>query len=81
MSAPSLRPYQIQFAEDFFRQTEVGKKRILGVAPTGAGKTVIGADIVRTFVGKYKKRRSEAFAGLQEVPLPARHQPQPTELL
>jgi DNA repair protein RadD len=55
MSAPDLRPYQRDFKEEFFRAVTVGCiRRILGVAPTGGGKTVMFADIIRTYVGQRK---------------------------
>jgi DNA repair protein RadD len=47
MTAPELRPYQKEVIEEFNRRVEAGLRRILGVAPTGAGKTVIFADIIR----------------------------------
>ena len=49
MSAPELRPYQRDVIAEFDRTRE-SKRRIILVAPTGAGKTVIGADIIRSFV-------------------------------
>ena len=46
---PVLRPYQRDVIAEFDRTRE-HKRRIILVAPTGAGKTVIGADIIRSFV-------------------------------
>jgi DNA repair protein RadD len=54
MSAPDLRQYQVDFIADFFRQVDAGTKRILGVAPTGGGKTVIFADITRNMAAARK---------------------------
>ena len=48
MTAPELRPYQREVIEQFHGAVAAGKRRIILVAPTGAGKTVIGADIIRT---------------------------------
>ena len=44
-----LYPYQRDVIGEFDRTRE-HKRRIILVAPTGAGKTVIGADIIRAFV-------------------------------
>jgi superfamily II DNA or RNA helicase len=46
-----LRPYQIKVIEDFQREIAAGRKRILLVAPTGSGKTVIGSEIIRQETG------------------------------
>jgi DNA repair protein RadD len=53
MSAPELRPYQRDVIAEFDRARE-HKRRIILVAPTGAGKTVIGAEIIRSFVDRAK---------------------------
>jgi DNA repair protein RadD len=45
-----LRPYQVQAIDDVERAVETGRKRVLGVAPTGSGKTVISAEIIRDAV-------------------------------
>jgi superfamily II DNA or RNA helicase len=50
MEPPSLRPYQIDFIRDFNDAVSAGQRRIIGVAPTGAGKTVIAAGIARKSV-------------------------------
>ncbi len=49
-----LRPYQHDVVADFERERAAGKKRILMVAPTASGKTVIGAAIVKQAVADYK---------------------------
>jgi len=54
MSAPELRPYQRAVIDEFRRAIERGIKRIILVAPTGSGKTVIGAEIIRTFRAEHK---------------------------
>jgi DNA repair protein RadD len=53
MSAPELRPYQRDVIAEFDRTRE-HTRRIILVAPTGAGKTVIGAEIIRSFVRRAK---------------------------
>jgi DNA repair protein RadD len=50
MTAPELRPYQIDIVAKFHACLSVGRRRIILVAPTGSGKTIIGADIIRSFV-------------------------------
>lgn len=52
LAVPKLRPYQIQFIREVYDQIRAGSKRILGVAPTGAGKTCIAAQIVQHAVSK-----------------------------
>jgi superfamily II DNA or RNA helicase len=48
MTAPvELRPYQIEVIDAFHKTVEAGVRRIMMVAPTGAGKTIIGAHIIR----------------------------------
>jgi superfamily II DNA or RNA helicase len=42
-----LRPYQTKVIADFEEAVAAGRKRILLVAPTGSGKTVIAAEITR----------------------------------
>lgn len=45
-----MRPYQTDAVAAFRAAVEAGKRRLLLVAPTGSGKTVIGADIIRQIV-------------------------------
>jgi DNA repair protein RadD len=47
MSIPELRQYQHDVIDEFNRRVEQGCRRIILVAPTGAGKTVIAAEIIR----------------------------------
>ena len=47
MSIPELRPYQIDVIAEFHSCVESGRRRIILVAPTGSGKTIIGAEIIR----------------------------------
>jgi superfamily II DNA or RNA helicase len=44
----NLRPYQDKVIEDFDCEIAAGKKRIILVAPTGSGKTVVGAAIIKS---------------------------------
>jgi superfamily II DNA or RNA helicase len=50
-----LRPYQSDIVETFNRTVESGKRRVILVAPTGAGKTVIGGEIVRRYTEAGKR--------------------------
>jgi superfamily II DNA or RNA helicase len=52
MSAPSLRDYQRDVIGEFHAKVAAGIKRILLVAPTGAGKTVLAAQIVRDAIAR-----------------------------
>jgi DNA repair protein RadD len=47
-----LRPYQIEVID---KVATAGNRRVILVAPTGAGKTVIGAEIIKTAVGAGKR--------------------------
>jgi superfamily II DNA or RNA helicase len=44
------RPYQTKVIEDFQREVAAGKKRIILVAPTGSGKTVIGSAVIKSII-------------------------------
>jgi DNA repair protein RadD len=48
MSAPELRPYQRAVIDDFDHAVAAGQRRIMLVAPTGSGKTIIAGDIIST---------------------------------
>lgn len=52
LALPKLRPYQTQFIGEVYDQIRGGANRILGVAPTGSGKTWIAAQIVKHAVSK-----------------------------
>jgi superfamily II DNA or RNA helicase len=47
------RPYQADILAEFMRTT-ARYKRIILVAPTGAGKTVIAAEIIKDYVRRHK---------------------------
>ena len=47
MSAPQLRPYQVEVIQQCRQQLTVGKNKICLVAPTGAGKTIIAGAIIQ----------------------------------
>jgi superfamily II DNA or RNA helicase len=49
-----LRPYQTDVVAQIERAIAAGEKRILLVAPTGSGKTVIAAEITRRFTERYR---------------------------
>jgi len=49
---PSLRPYQEKAITDIYAAFDSGAKRIMLVAPTGSGKTVIATEIVRQAVAR-----------------------------
>jgi DNA repair protein RadD len=49
-----LRPYQHNVIADFERERAAGKRRIITVAPTASGKTVIGAAIIKQHVADYQ---------------------------
>ena len=47
MATPALRDYQAAFIADFNREVLRGRKKVMGVAPTASGKTVIAVAIAR----------------------------------
>jgi superfamily II DNA or RNA helicase len=49
-----LRPYQIDVIDEIDRAIAAGRRRILLVAPTGSGKTVIGGEIISHFTRTYR---------------------------
>lgn len=50
--SPTLRPYQRQFVVDTNTAFTAGRRRIIGVSPTGAGKTVVLAQLVADAVAQ-----------------------------
>src|SRR5439155_4965299 len=53
--APELRPYQSDVIARIWAAIEDAKRRILLVAPTGSGKTVIAAELIRDAVAQGKR--------------------------
>jgi DNA repair protein RadD len=49
-----LRPYQDAVVDDFERKVAAGIKRIIVVAPTGSGKTIIASEIIKHAVAQYQ---------------------------
>ena len=49
-----LRPYQSDVIEEFHGAVTAGSKRIILVSPTGSGKTIIAANIIRTITRAQK---------------------------
>ena len=52
VTAPELRPYQVDVLDRVAAAVEGGHRRILLVAPTGSGKTVIAAAAIRDAVAR-----------------------------
>jgi superfamily II DNA or RNA helicase len=46
IQAPRLRPYQTDVIDQLNAEVAAGRRRILLVAPTGSGKTIIAAAII-----------------------------------
>jgi DNA repair protein RadD len=46
----TLRPYQTEIVDRFSVERAAGQRRIILVAPTGSGKTVISGEIIRRTV-------------------------------
>src|SRR5882757_1627740 len=49
-----LRPYQSDVVDEFERAVAAGQKRIILVAPTGAGKTVVAAEVIKRAVEQHQ---------------------------
>jgi superfamily II DNA or RNA helicase len=50
----TLRPYQIEDIARIENAIAAGERRIIYVAPTGAGKTIVGGEIINRFTGRYR---------------------------
>ena len=55
MSAPELRPYQVDVIARLRTAVAAGQRCILLVAPTGSGKTIIGGSIVKGAMTKDRR--------------------------
>lgn len=53
--APTLRPYQRDVIARIGVEVSSGRRRVLLIAPTGAGKTVIAAEIIHEAVAKAQR--------------------------
>jgi superfamily II DNA or RNA helicase len=60
-----LRPYQIEIIKQFHEAVAAGYRRILIVAPTASGKTVIMSEIIKSFRAEFKPVL--AFAHTREI--------------
>jgi superfamily II DNA or RNA helicase len=60
-----LRPYQLEVIAEYDSALAGGHNRILLVAPTGAGKTVIASAIIKTAVAR--RRRVLVLAHRREI--------------
>jgi superfamily II DNA or RNA helicase len=49
-----LRPYQVAVVAEIERAILADEKRILLVAPTGSGKTVLGAEVIAGYMRRYR---------------------------
>jgi superfamily II DNA or RNA helicase len=52
--AVELRPYQVDVIAEYDRAVAAGTRRIILVAPTGSGKTIVGAAIIAEAVKRYQ---------------------------
>jgi DNA repair protein RadD len=50
-----LRPYQERAITDLRAQYQAGKKAVCLVLPTGAGKTVVASEVIRSAIGRGRK--------------------------
>jgi DNA repair protein RadD len=53
-AAVRLRPYQTDIVAEFERVVAAGRRRIVLVAPTGSGKTIVGSSIISKAVAENK---------------------------
>jgi superfamily II DNA or RNA helicase len=56
-----LRPYQNDVLAEVDRAIAEGKRRIIIVAPTGAGKTIIAAAIIKAAIATQSSEASDDF--------------------
>src|SRR5262249_41746872 len=50
----TLRNYQTDVVAQIEQAIAAGEKRLLIVAPTGSGKTIVAAEIIRRFTERYR---------------------------
>jgi DNA repair protein RadD len=50
----ALRPYQTDITTEYERTIEAGRKHIMLVAPTGSGKTIIAAEIIKQAIERHQ---------------------------
>jgi DNA repair protein RadD len=50
----TLRPYQTDVIAEIEKAIAAGERRILLVAPTGSGKTIIGAEVIADYTRRYR---------------------------
>jgi DNA repair protein RadD len=65
MSAPELRPYQLEIIDRVAAETAAAHRRVLLVSPTGSGKTVIAAAIIAQ--ANAEGRRALVIAHRREI--------------
>ena len=65
MTAIKLRPYQQQFITDIRNEFRLGRKHVVGVAPCGAGKTIMTGWMIRQ--AAWKGKRSIFFVHRREL--------------
>jgi superfamily II DNA or RNA helicase len=65
MTVPELRPYQVDVIAKLERALAAGKRKVLLVAPTGSGKTVIMAAVIAAAVAK--RQRALVIAHRREI--------------
>jgi DNA repair protein RadD len=65
VSAAELRPYQVDVLGEVDRTVATGQRRVLLVAPTGSGKTVIAGRLIRNTVDR--GQRVLIFAHRREI--------------
>src|SRR5215831_9288097 len=51
--ADVLRPYQVSAVADLVHAIDAGERRIILVAPTGSGKTIIACELIRVLVERF----------------------------
>ena len=51
----ALRPYQNDVIAEFQKRVEEGVRRIILVAPTGSGKTLVASELIKRAVAEYKR--------------------------